>query len=64
MALVWIKTQMHEYWHLFDETNISNWLSNVIEKMDQGCFEFGMVVIWAIWNNCNIIVMNEKHRDN
>ncbi|XWS19204.1 hypothetical protein CRYUN_Cryun32bG0111000 [Craigia yunnanensis] len=32
---VWRKTQMYQHWQITDETNISEWLSNVTEKMDQ-----------------------------
>ena len=40
-------------------------MSNITEKMDQDCFEFGLVVLWTIWNNCNVVVnvMNGENRD-
>ena len=36
---------------------------NVIEKMEKDCFEFGLVVIWAIWLSRNAVVMNGEARD-
>ena len=43
-----MKTQLHGKWHITDDTNILGWLSNVTDKMEQGSFEFGLTVLWAI----------------
>ena len=36
---------------------------NVTEKMEKDCFEFGLLVIWAIWMSINAMVMNGDARD-
>ena len=60
---VWRKTKLDTQWLLTKDYNISIWLLNITEKMDKDCFEFGLVVIWTIWNNRNAFVMNGKNKD-
>ena len=60
---VWKKTKLDTKWCLTEDSNISSWLSNITKKMDKDCFEFGLVVIWTIWNNRNAVVMNGENRD-
>ena len=60
---VWMKLQLHEKWSITDNTNMLGWISKVTDKMDSECFEFGLIVIWAIWMSRNAVVMNGDTRD-
>ena len=51
---------MLEKWTLNEDIDIMQWY--VIEKLDQKSFEFGLIILWAIWTNCNDFVMQEKRR--
>ena len=58
-----MKIQLHEKWSITEETNILVWISNVTEKMDPECFEFGLLVVWTMWMSRNAVVINGETRD-
>ena len=60
---VWIHTQMQEKWRSTEDDDIFQWLIMVSEKLDQNSFEFGLIILWAIWNNRNAFIMQGKRRN-
>ena len=60
---VWVHTQMNDKWSLTDDIDILQWLLKVTGNMNQNTFEFGLIIIWAIWNNRNAVVMQENARN-
>ena len=60
---VWRLTEITVRWTVLDEDSTTMWMNRAFETNDQLNFEFGLVVMWAIWGSRHAVLMNEENRD-
>ena len=53
---------MQEKWSLIKGDEIFQWLLTVTKKLEQNSFEFGLIILYTIWNNRNAFIIQGNKR--